>query len=512
MKKRASISLIANLVSCVITLGINFILTPYYTRVLGDEAYGYVGLANSFITYASIVTIAFNAMAQRFVTVSYHQKKYKEMNTYFWSVFISDVLLSAVIVLLGVGFAFNLEHFFSVPERLLIDVKWTFFIAILNFALSTALSVYSIAYFTRERVEIAGVLTIAANFGKLAALIPLLYFFVPKISYIAIGGLVYNAVLYIGYLTITKKLLPEVHFQREYVQKKAVFTMLKYGIWSSLTRVSGILLNGLDLLIAKIAISGSAMGILSVSKVLIQAFDAIYAAIASVFHPRLTRLYAENNISDLILTSKRFSRYITLLLAVPSAGIIAYGDFFYRLWMPYRPEAEIYLLYQLTALRLIASIANFMVEGILPLPNIYAHVKVPTIISLANGAFTVSTIFLCLKVTNWGIYALAGIGSLFGIVTSLVVQPIYVAHVMNLNKVIFIPMLIKNLSIILGIVALFLGMRYVIPAPKGWMDFLILIFAASVLGYSAEALLGTTKDERKKGCEALRNFIRKKKK
>ena len=74
-KKSISINFIASMIVFAINLGISFFLTPFVTKRIGTEAYGFVSLANNFVNYATLITIALNSMSGRFVSVAIHQGK-----------------------------------------------------------------------------------------------------------------------------------------------------------------------------------------------------------------------------------------------------------------------------------------------------------------------------------------------------------------------------------------------------------------------------------------------------
>lgn len=61
--KQMSINIIASIVSFAVTVGINFFLTPYLVKEVGSDAYGFIGLANNFVQYATIVTTALNSIS-----------------------------------------------------------------------------------------------------------------------------------------------------------------------------------------------------------------------------------------------------------------------------------------------------------------------------------------------------------------------------------------------------------------------------------------------------------------
>lgn len=78
-KKSLFINMIATTLAFVINAVISFIITPYLVKILGDEAYGFIGLANNFVSYASIITVALNSMAARFITIEIHKKMKKKL-------------------------------------------------------------------------------------------------------------------------------------------------------------------------------------------------------------------------------------------------------------------------------------------------------------------------------------------------------------------------------------------------------------------------------------------------
>ena len=76
MKQRSGgsqylISVFLVLFAAVINYGISLVLTPYITESLGTEAYGFVSLARTFANYTTVVTVAVNAVATRYITVEY---------------------------------------------------------------------------------------------------------------------------------------------------------------------------------------------------------------------------------------------------------------------------------------------------------------------------------------------------------------------------------------------------------------------------------------------------------
>ena len=53
-------------------------LTSFLTENVGVDAYGYVSIAKTFVSYAGIITIALTAFIVRYITISYNEGNIKE--------------------------------------------------------------------------------------------------------------------------------------------------------------------------------------------------------------------------------------------------------------------------------------------------------------------------------------------------------------------------------------------------------------------------------------------------
>lgn len=132
-KKRLSINMFLSLMMFVINLGISFFLTPYVTENVGVEAYGFISLANNFVNYASLLTIALNSMAGRYITIYIHQDNIEEANKYFTSIFAANAFLSLILLIPSIICVIFLDKFISIPTFITNDVKILFLLVFINF-------------------------------------------------------------------------------------------------------------------------------------------------------------------------------------------------------------------------------------------------------------------------------------------------------------------------------------------------------------------------------------------
>ena len=115
---------------------INFFLTPYITDNIGTEAYGFVTLTKSFASYALIITTALNSYSSRFITVAYHTKDYKRVNTYFNSVLFTNLIFGTLLLLLVILGIRPIAYLIKVPDKLYSDVALLLVLVFLNFAIT----------------------------------------------------------------------------------------------------------------------------------------------------------------------------------------------------------------------------------------------------------------------------------------------------------------------------------------------------------------------------------------
>ena len=125
-KKQTAINLIAKIVSYGTTYLIAFFLTPYLVEKIGSEAYSYYPLANNFTSYMSIITIALNSMASRFITIALTKNEKENANKYFASIFFGNVLMSAILLIPMTIIVIFLDSILNIPVDLVISIKLLF--------------------------------------------------------------------------------------------------------------------------------------------------------------------------------------------------------------------------------------------------------------------------------------------------------------------------------------------------------------------------------------------------
>lgn len=425
-KKQLAINMIANVINLCASLLISFFLTPIIVGKLGTETYGFVTLANNFVNYISLITIALNSVSSRFITIKIHQKDYNKANMYYNSVLIANIVFCLVLIIPTIIFLYNIEYVLNISPEIIRDVRFLFGLMFLSFFVSIIGNVYSVATFARNRLELSAIRNTLLNILRSVFLITIFTVCFPSIVWIGITSLVITILTVITNIYYSNRLLPELKLDIRKFQVKAVKELISSGYWNTISQVGQILLNGLDLLLTNLFVSPQLMGVLSLSKTIPDILGSVAGTLVSAFSPSFTILYAEGKTKELLKSVKQSIKIVGLILGIPLGGWLAFGQEFFYLWVP---SEDSVLLYRLSVL---ASLSLFVNGGVSCIYNIFAvtnKLKVNSISLICSGILNALVVFILLNTTNLGIYAIAGTSVFILILRNLLISIPYAAKV-----------------------------------------------------------------------------------
>lgn len=468
-KKQLSINTISNLIAFVISIGVNFFFTPYLIKVLGVQAYGFISLGNDFIQYLNIFIIAFSSMAGRFITIKFHEDNILEANQYYNTAFFTNIILAIIGVLLSTIFILNLEVFINVPSELVNDIKYFFILLFLAFFIGVATSVFNVSTFCTNRLELDGITKIIMSIIRVVLLILLFRLFKPSIAYMGVVVIILASITAAINIIFMRKLLPQFVIKVRDFRKKYVFILLTSGMWNALNQMSKILLDGLDILIANIFIGASAMGMLALAKTIPIMIQSLIGVLVSMFVPNFTIIYASKQKDDLIKELIFSMKVVSFVGSVCICGLIIYGRAFYQLWIP---NQNISVIYTLAIITIGVSIFSTAISPIFNIFTVTNKLKVPSVVLFITGVLSTLTVFVLLKVTDMGIYAIAGVSTIYGAFRNMIFVPLYGAKILKIKRTtLYIPIFRFIVSILLNVILL--NQFIIINNIESWIELVL---------------------------------------
>lgn len=492
--KKTAINLFSSLVAMFAGIVVNFFLSPYIVKYLGVEANGFTQLANNFIMYASLITIALNSMAGRFISIAHHKGDAESASAYFSSVVLANVVVMFLLLLPFVFVVSYLEVILDISDKHINDAKLLFAMVFLNFFFSQFAGLLNVAMYVTNKVYITSFVNCFVSVVRGVGLFALFYFLPPKMFYVSLVSLILG-LLTIPLLILAKqKILPEVRFNFGLVNIKYIVNLIKSGVWNTINQCGNILMTGLDLLLANIFIDATQMGVLATAKVIPSIIIRLATTTNNSFSPNLTIAYAKGDLAGLLRQVRWSMKISSVLISVPTMVFCVLGSEFYQLWMP---TLDSLLLLKLSVITVMAFIP---LAGTQVLYNVFTTTNKlhwNSVLFIIGGVVNFFIVLILLKTTNLGVFAIAGVSTITTILRNLFFVLPYVAKILNLKWYEFY----KDVVVTLLCCATALGcsMPFKSFLHSGtWFSFVLTATLACCLGIAVNTFMVLNKNEKQK--------------
>lgn len=421
-----------NVASAIITLGVqmavSFFLSSYLVATLGEAANGFTQLANNFVSYASLVTIAFNSMGSRFISAAYHRGEVEDSVSYYSTLIVCNMILCLIFLPVAIFLLANLGSIVDMGNADPADIEMLFAFVFANFGANLFVSLFCSAMFVVNKVYIQNAINLFRNVLNAALLVFAFSFFTTHVYYVSLIALLLTIASAPVCFFIKRRVVPELTFIPKAFSGKFVRDLTSSGIWNTVNQCGNILTTGLDLLFANWFVGASPMGVLSVAKTMPTAITTLATTLNNNLEPELVIVYAKEGAEGLYRRLKLDIRLSNLIVAVPIGVFCALAPEFYRLWMPSLDAWELTFLSILT-------ICNFIPwAGLQVIYNVFTvmnKLKVNSVSFLCGAVLNLILVLFALNFTNLGTYAIAGVSALISITRNLIIIAPYVAKLIG---------------------------------------------------------------------------------
>ena len=488
------VNIVSGLTVLVTNVGISFFLSPYIIRTIGVEANGFVNLANNFVAYAELAVTALNAMAARFITISYVKQDYKTANLYYNSVFWGNLIIVVVFLIPATVFVIRLENFVDIPADILWDVKILFVVVLLSFFIRTGAPNWDCGTYVANRMDRSNFPSALMSVLRCIILFCMFSVMLPHVWYVGFAS-TFTSVIYLlvqGYNTHT--LTPELKIllKKPICSFRVVKVLLGSGIWNAIANGGNILMSGLDLLVCNKFLGSTLMGVLSVSKSLPNILSTFSETIRGAFGPELTIAYGKGNKEEILGCIQRSLKISSVIVTLPTAGIIVMSGDLYRLWVPSQ-DAEL-----LQILTILAVLRYVFCSGVTNLNTVFVtvnKVKCNSIALVITGVVSLGITFAFITFTDWDIYAVAGVSSIVMIIKDVFFMVPVATYFLGYKWYKFYPSLGISFVCCISIILIGSVVRWIIPVDS-WLLFFIDVGLVGTIGVFTNMRIVLNKNER----------------
>lgn len=510
LKNRMLISIFCSVMVLITNSLVNFILTPFIVANIGVEANGFITLANDCITYTNLIVIALNSMAARFITIEYVKKEYNKANLYYNSVFWGNIFLAFVLLIPVICFLLKLEYIIDVPEQMVNETKIMFVLVFLNFFVGLILPNWDCGTFVVNHLEKTYILQICTVLLRAVILFVIFNLFTPKIWFVGIAAVMVNIVTLSANFYFTKKYTPRLRISllpsKILFSKKAIKELIGSGIWNSISNIGTICLNGLDLLVCNLLLGPIAMGIIAIAKMLAGSIDEFSMSLSRTFIPKTIINYAKDDKQAILNDLGSAMKITTIALTIAFAGVVVFGRDFFALWMPAQDSRLLHYLAILAILKYLFTSGTQILYVVFPATN---HVKEDALSILISGIVSFVVTIILIRMTNWGIYAVAGVSSISLIARNMFFVIPMSAKYMGFSWRQFFPYVGESILSSFCLIGLFAILKIII-AQNTWITFAFSVLTAIIIGFFFNFCIVFRKSERKCFYQKICNKLREK--
>lgn len=482
-----------NLFVKIISMGISFFVTMVTTNIIvlkiGNEIYGYSQMSNDFVNYATIISVALNSMASRYITISYYNEDIESVNKYFNTVLFSNIILGITLIFPIIIIVLNLETIIQMPNDYINDIKILFLFMFLNFIITICMTIFSVPTFVKNRIDLDSYRSIESNIIKFALIIIIYNMFDPKIWYLGLITILSNIYIIYRNFKYTKLLTPEIRvFQKKYFKLNYMKNLISSGIWNSFTKVSSILLSGLDLVIANNFVSPYSMGLLSIAKTIPKYIISAMSSISSVFTPGIMIDYAKGDKMELVNRINFSIKINSIFSLIIEVIVIVLGKRIFELWLP---NQNAVILQMISTIAMLGYIIVMPFEVLWTVFTATNKVNVSSIYLLVESIATLVCVFVLLNHTNNVLYKtliIAGCSSFFEILRGMTFLPLASSYFLDIPKITFYKPLIRFL--IAFIVSIFCSsLLNGLIGDTSWINLFFLILVITMLSFAVSLLI-----------------------
>lgn len=403
------------------SIALSFFFMPYIVHKLGTEAYGIYILIFAVIGYFALLDFDLGQAIIKYVAEYRAVGDIEGVNRVIGATLFLYLMMGIIGGLIVFCCADVItSRFLKIEDTLLPIARFTFRVASLGLVLTMLLSAFSSIPKSLNRYDITSKLTMLVSLFTTLSTVFLLYMGF-GLREIVVLEVTITLLTVIGYMFVNKRLLPQIKF-KPCLDAIAFKTVLPFGIYSSLGRISYIIQFQLDRIFTGVLLGASSVTYYFVPFNLASKAVTLTSQLSGVIMPVISSLQGKRDFESLISVYLQSSRLIAAIASSVCLPLFLFGDRLLCLWMGDKFSQESGRVLMLITLALYAdaftNVPSFVVQGL-------GKPKITGAFAMANAVINVALLFPLAKLMG-----LNGIALAF-LISSVGITPIFVFYANN---------------------------------------------------------------------------------
>lgn len=327
------IGVIISYLTLVFNILIGLIYTPFMILKLGDGQYGIFSLANSLISFVTLLDLGFGQTLVRYISkarATGDKEEEQRLNGFFFKLYLIIAVVALIVgMAIVVFYPVLAKKTFTADEVKLF--RNVFIILLINVSISFPMSVFSATLNAYEEFFLLKLVNFVMTILKYLVMFLLLVLDYKLVS-ITVVMLISSLISQGFYIFYAVKKI-DIKFDFSKMKTKLTKEILHFSFFIFLNLIIDFLYSNTDKLILGVVAGTVSVSIYSIGIYFSQYFTELSCAMSGVFLPKIMELYqngARKEISDLF---NKVGRLQMILLFLVLGGYVCLGREFINLWV-----------------------------------------------------------------------------------------------------------------------------------------------------------------------------------
>lgn len=421
-------NLISNILFFAVNMIIGIVLVPYFKDTLGIAAYGLIPLATSVTSYAMLIINCLNSSVTRYLTIDLQSEKYDEANIIFNTAFIGISRLILMLIPVSLVIAWFIPYIFNTQNIARSSIFILFSLVFGSALLSIFRSNYMATLFAKNRLDYRNWINILNVVMQVVLIIALFSIYSPNLVYVGIAYFIAAIFSLVLAIFLSHKVCPEIRMERRKYCHHLFCDISKTAFWLVITDIGVLLCTNSSIILVNLLFGEEMAGEYAIVVTLNTLMRSISTNMfGTLFTPLFYSYYSRGDISELINFSKRTTKLLTIIIALPLAFICIFSSQLLTLWVG-AEMAHLSGLVWLLVAYLIVVLPTLPIYSILVAFN---KIKIGGVVTVIAGFINIILAFSLSYIGGLGIHGVALAESLVLSVRCITFVPWYIAHVIK---------------------------------------------------------------------------------
>jgi len=421
-------NLISNILFFGVNIAIGIALVPYFKDTLGIAAYGLIPLATSVTSYVMLMINSLNSSVARYLTIDLQRKEYDKANITFNTAFFGISRIIIILIPVALVVAWFVPDIFNTPDIARTSIFILFSLVFGSALLGIFRGNYMATLFAKNRLDYRNWINILNVVVQVGLIVVFFSIYPPDLIYVGVAYFIAAILSLILAVFYSHKICPEIKLKSHKYHSRLFYDISRTAFWLIITDVGVLLCTNCGIIVVNLLFGAETAGEYAIVVTWNTLMRSISTGIfGTLFTPLFYSYYAQGDISGLINISKRTTKLLTIVIALPLAFTCVFAPQLLTLWVGAEMAHLSGLMWLLVAY-LIVVLPTLPIYSILVAFN---KVRVAGIVTCITGFTNLTLAFTLPHIGGLGVYGVGLAESLVLSARCITFVPWYIAYVIK---------------------------------------------------------------------------------